>query len=77
MQEESAIVEGIGIDLIHDKAFSGKQREYLRNRWLHEVQWFARATRFSRRFYYTVSTITVITGALTACTAGLNVLFPT
>jgi hypothetical protein len=74
-ETQAEVVEGIGVDIIKDTSFSSEQREYLRNRWLHEVRWFAKATRRSRRLYLAVSVVAVFSGALTACTAGLNVFF--
>lgn len=69
------VVEGIDATVIENPAFSQEQREYLRNRWLHEVSYFARATPRSRRLHFFVSIVAVASGALTACAAGLNVFF--
>jgi hypothetical protein len=72
---QSRIVEGIDVVVTEDPSFSPVQREYLRNRWLHEVSYFAKATRRSRRLHFFVSVVAVASGALTACAAGLNVFF--
>ncbi len=69
------IVEGIDVSVIENPAFSPEQQEYLRNRWLHEVRYFAKATRRSRRLHFFVSIVAVASGASTACAAGLNVFF--
>jgi len=72
-RNQAEVVEGIGVEVLHDASFSPEQREYLRNRWLHEVCWFAKATRRSRRLHLAVSMVAVFAGAITACTAGLSV----
>ncbi len=74
-ETQAKVVEGIGVSVLNDPSLSLEQREYLQNRWLHELQWFAKATRRSRRLYVAGSIAAVISGALTACAAGLNVFF--
>ena len=50
--ERLSIVEGIDARVTEDPSLSAEQQEYLRNRWLHEVNSFPSATRRSRRTYY-------------------------
>jgi len=72
-ETQANVVEGIGVVGIQDASFSPEQREYLHNRWLHEVSFFARATRKSRKLYLVATMVAVFSGALTACASGLNV----
>lgn len=52
------------------EALSLEAREYVERRWLSEVNWFAKATRRSRRSYFALSVTTLVSSAFTALLAG-------
>lgn len=60
------IIEGIDASLIENKEYSEEQKEYLINRWLHEIEWFAKATRRSRKLYFFLSTASILSASLSA-----------
>jgi len=70
----SEFVEGIDKTLIESGSFSESQREFLNNRLMHEISWFAKATRRSRNIYFTLSVISIVTTSLTALVTTANAL---
>jgi len=70
----SKIIEGIDKSLIESGSFSESQREFLNNRLMHEISWFARATRRSRNLYFSLSVVSILTTSLTALVTTANAL---
>jgi hypothetical protein len=68
------IIEGIDASLIENQKFSEAQKEFLTNRWLHEVSWFARATRRSRRLYFLLSVASIFSASLTSVVSSASAL---
>lgn len=70
----SKIIEGIDKSFIQGGSFSELQREFLENRLMHEISWFAKATRRSRNLYFSLSVVSISTTSLTALVTTANAL---
>ncbi len=68
------IVEGIDSSLIENQKFSEELKEFLNNRWLPEVKWFARATRRSRKLYFLLGIASIISASLTSVVSSASAL---
>lgn len=66
-------IEGIDLSVIEDdSSLDGSQRENLRNRWQHEVRYFAQATRRSRRLHYWLGVVSIVSAAFTGILAAVG-----
>lgn len=72
LPEPPPLVEGVDVRLFDGLALSAEANEYLRNRWLGEVRWFAASTRLSRRLYLWFSGLSLVSSSLTAMLAGIS-----
>jgi len=69
----STLVEGIDTKVLATLHLSIEAQEYLANRWLGEIRWFARATRRSRRIFFWLSGTSIVSSSLTALLAGVSI----
>ena len=69
----STIVEGIDTKIFCGLHLSIEAQEYLANRWLGEIRWFARATRRSRGIFFWLSGTSIVSSSLTALLAGVSI----
>ena len=67
------LVEGIDAKIFGGLQLSPEAEEYLANRWLGEIRWFARATRRSRRIFFWLSGTSIVSSSLTALLAGVGI----
>ena len=73
VQTASPMLEGIDPIVFKNLQLPDEANEYLRNRWLREIFWFARATRRSRRIFFWLSGASIVSSSLTALLAGVSV----
>jgi hypothetical protein len=69
----SILIEGIDARVFDEVCRTEKQREFLRNRWLHEVAYLAKVTRRSRMIYYGLSLLSLGAAVGTSFVAALSV----
>ena len=70
----SDIIEGIDKSLFESGSFTEAQNEFFNNRLMHEISFFAKATRRSRRIYFSLSIVSIISTSLTALITTANAL---